>query len=197
ATQRLTAANIALAISEKQASMATTAYTAATGAATVATSRLAAAKALLLGLTGGWVGLGITVASVAAGYLMMKDSTDESTKSLRENNESVDDAIKKYKELDEVKRRAQLVSEKNTLQDLAKEYDEISSKLVTASYSLSRHNDMTSEQSKQVNALIAEYKQTGDIDKFSQKINALSFISQNSKDKFNTLAGSVKTAGNE
>src|SRR5690606_9207079 len=95
------------------------------------------------------------------------------------------------------KRRAQLVSEKNTLQDLAKEYDEISSKLVTASYSLSRHNDMTSEQSKQVNALIAEYKQTGDIDKFSQKINALSFISQNSKDKFNTLAGSVKTAGNE
>lgn len=197
ATQRLTAANIALAISEKQAAIATTAYTTATGAATVATSRLAAAKALLLGLTGGWVGLGITVASVAAGYLMMKDGADESTKSLRENNESVDDAIKKYKELDEVKRRAQLVSEKNTLQDLAKEYDEVNSKLITATYSFSRHNDMTSEQSKQVNALIAEYKKTGDIDKFSQKINALSFVNQESKDKFNTLAGSVKTAGNE
>lgn len=197
ATQRLTAANIALAISEKQASIATNAYTAATGAATVATSRLASAKALLLGLTGGWVGLGITVASVAAGYLMMRDGADESTKSLRENNESVDDAIKKYKELDEVKRRAQLVSEKNTLQDLAKEYDEVNSKLITATYSFSRHNDMTSEQSKQVNALIAEYKKTGDIDKFSQKINALSFVNQESKDKFNTLAGSVKTAGNE
>lgn len=197
ATQRLTAANIALAISEKQASIATTAYTAATGAATVATSRLAAAKALLLGLTGGWVGLGITVASVAAGYLMMRDGADESTKSLRENNESVDDAIKKYKELDEVKRRAQLVSEKTTLQDLAKGYDEINSKLITATYSFSRHNDMTSEQSKQVNALIAEYKKTGDIDQFSGKINALNFINQTGKDKFNTLAGSVKTAGNE
>ncbi|MCU4419880.1 tape measure protein [Acinetobacter lwoffii] len=197
ATQRLTAANIALAISEKQASMATTAYTAATGAATVATSRLAAAKALLLGLTGGWVGLGITVASVAAGYLMMRDGADESTKSLRENNESVDDAIKKYKELDEVKRRAQLVSEKSTLQDLAKEYDEVNSKLITATYSFSRHNDMTSEQSKQVNALIAEYKKTGDIDQFSGKINALNFINETGKDKFNTLAGSVKTAGNE
>lgn len=197
ATQRLTAANIALAISEKQASIATTAYTAATGAATVATSRLASAKALLLGLTGGWVGLGITVASVAAGYLMMRDGTDESTKSLRENNESVDDAIKKYKELDEVKRRAQLVSEKNTLQDLAKEYDEVNSKLITATYSFSRHNDMTSEQSKQVNALIAEYKKTGDIDQFSGKINALNFISQTSKDRFNTLGGSVKDAGNE
>lgn len=197
ATQRLTAANIALAISEKQASIATTAYTAATGAATVATSRLAAAKALLLGLTGGWVGLGITVASVAAGYLMMRDGADESTKSLRENNESVDEAIKKYRELDEVRRRSQMVSEKEKLRDLGQEYDEVNSKLITATYSFSRHNDMTSEQSKQVNALIAEYKQTGDIDKFSQKINALSFISQNSKDKFNTLAGSVKTAGNE
>ena len=197
ATQRLTAANIALAISEKQASIATTAYTAATGAATVATSRLAATKALLLGLTGGWVGLGITVASVATGYLMMRDGADDSTKSLRENNESVDDAIKKYKELDEVKRRAQLVSEKNTLQDLAKEYDEVNSKLITATYSFSRHNDMTSEQSKQVNALIAEYKKTGDIDQFSGKINALNFINETGKDKFNTLAGSVKTAGNE
>lgn len=197
ATQRLTAANIALAISEKQASIATTAYTAATGAATVATSRLAAAKALLLGLTGGWVGLGITVASVAAGYLMMRDGADESTKSLRENNESVDDAINKYKELDEVRRRSQLVSEREKLRDLGQEYEDINSKLITATYSLSRHNDMTSEQSKQVNALIAEYKKTGDIDQFSGKINALNFINETGKDKFNTLAGSVKTAGNE
>ncbi len=197
ATQRLTAANIALAISEKQASIATTAYTAATGAATVATSRLAAVKALLLGLTGGWVGLGITVASVAAGYLMMRDGADESTKSLRENNESVDDAIKKYKELDEVRRRSQLVSERDKLRDLGQEYEDVNSKLITATYSFSRHNDMTSEQSKQVNALIAEYKKTGDIDQFSGKINALNFINETGKDKFNTLAGSVKTAGNE
>lgn len=150
-----------------------------------------------LGLLGGPVGIGVTLAAVAAGYLLMRDSTEESTKSLRENNESVDDAIKKYKELDEVQRRAQLVSEKNTLQGLAKEYDEINSKLITATYSFSRHNDMTSEQSKQVNALIAEYKKTGDIDQFSGKINALNFINQTGKDGFNALAGSVKTAGNE
>lgn len=194
---RATQVAIQLAVAERQATASTAAYTVATSAATGATSRLASAKALLLGLTGGWVGLGLTVASVAAGYLMMRDGADESTKSLRENNESVNDAIKKYKELDEVKRRAQLVSEKNTLQDLAKEYDEVNSKLITATYSFSRHNDMTSEQSKQVNALIAEYKKTGDIDQFSGKINALNFISQTSKDRFNTLGGSVKDAGNE
>lgn len=163
-----------------------------------AASRAAAvAGTSALGLLGGPVGIGVTLAAVAAGYLLMRDSTEESTKSLRENNESVDDAIKKYKELDEVQRRAQLVSEKNTLQDLAKEYDEINSKLITATYSFSRHNDMTSEQSKQVNALIAEYKKTGDIDQFSGKINALNFINQTGKDGFNALAGSVKTAGNE
>lgn len=194
---RATQVAIQLAVAERQATASAAAYTVATSAATGATSRLAAAKALLLGLTGGWVGLGLTVASVAAGYLLMKGGADESTKSLRENNESVDDAIKKYKELDEVQRRAQLVSEKNTLQDLAKEYDEVNSKLITATYSFSRHNDMTSEQSKQVNALIAEYKKTGDIDQFSGKINALNFISQTSKDRFNTLGGSVKDAGNE
>ena len=150
-----------------------------------------------LGLLGGPVGIGVTLAAVAAGYLLMRDSTDESTKSLRENNESVDDAIKKYKELDEVRRRSQLVSERDKLRDLGQEYEDINSKLITATYSFSRHNDMTSEQSKQVNALIAEYKKTGDIDQFSGKINALNFINQTGKDKFNTLAGSVKTAGNE
>lgn len=194
---RATQVAIQLAVAERQATASTAAYTAATSAATGATSRLAAAKALLLGLTGGWVGLGLTVASVAAGYLLMKGGADESTKSLRENNESVDDAINKYKELDDVRRRSQLVSERDKLRDLGQEYEDINSKLITATYSFSRHNDMTSEQSKQVNALIAEYKKTGDIDQFSGKINALNFISQTSKDRFNTLGGSVKDAGNE
>ncbi len=163
-----------------------------------AASRAAAvAGTSALGLLGGPVSIGVTLAAVAAGYLLMRDSTDESTKSLRENNESVDDAINKYKELDDVRRRSQLVSERDKLRDLGQEYDEVNSKLITATYSFSRHNDMTSEQSKQVNALIAEYKKTGDIDQFSGKINALNFINQTGKDRFNTLAGSVKTAGNE
>lgn len=171
--------------------------------ARAAYQQAAAAKATmfagsgLLGVLGGPVGLGITVATVAASYLLMKGGTDESTKSLRENNESVDDAINKYKELDEVRRRSQLVSERVKLRDLGQEYEDINSKLITATYSFSRHNDMTSEQSKQVNALIAEYKKTGDIEQFSGKINALNFISQTSKDRFNTLGGSVKDAGDE
>ena len=164
------------------------------------TSATVGLRTAMLGLVGGPGGLAIlAIQAIAAGaaFLYMKNSSDESEESLRKNNESVDDAIKKYKELDEVKRRAQLVSEKANLRDLAKEYDEINSKLITATYSFSRHNDMTTEQSKQVNALVAEYKKTGDIEEFSKKINALSFINQTSKDRFNTLGGSVKDAGDQ
>lgn len=157
-------------------------------------------RTAMLGLVGGPGGLAIlAIQAIAAGaaFLYMKNSSDESEKSLRKNNESVEEAIKKYKELDEVKRRAQMVSEKDNLRDLAKEYDDINSKLITATYSFSRHNDMTIEQSKQVNALVAEYKKTGNIEDFSKKINALNFINQTSKDRFNTLGGSVKDAGDQ
>ena len=36
----------------------------------------------MLGLTGGWVGLGVTVASVAAGYLLMQGNGDQANKML-------------------------------------------------------------------------------------------------------------------
>lgn len=204
ANQRLITANIALSIADKQATAATAAYTVASTAAAGATTRLAAAKAMLarvgtglLGALGGPVGLAVMLATVAAGYLLTRNSTEESTKSLRENNDSVGDAIKKYKELDEVKRRSQLVTEKESLRELAGEYDNINTKLITATYSLSRHNDMTTEQSKEVNALVAEYKKTGNIEDFSSKINNLTTVNQASKDGFNKLASEVKGAGDQ
>ena len=204
ANQRLITANIALGIAEKQATTAVGAYTTASILAIGPTTKLAAAKAMLakagtglLGALGGPVGLAVMLATVAAGYLLTRDSTDESTKSLRENNESVDDAIKKYKELAVSKRNAQLVSEKDELKKLGDAYDDSSDKLVTAAYALSRNNDMTAEQSKLVNGLIAEYKKTGDIDAFSQKINGLNFISQTSKDRISTLGGSVRETGDQ
>ncbi len=57
----------------------------------VAQSRSAAAGAAsvgigarLLGVLGGPVGIGITVASLAAGYLLMRDNTNEANKKLEE-----------------------------------------------------------------------------------------------------------------
>lgn len=168
--------------------------------ARAAYQQAAAAKASMLSLSGallGPVGLGIAIATVATGYLLMRDNTEKATETLRVNNESVDDAIKKYNELAVSKRNAQLVSEKEELKKLGDAYNDSNDKLVIVAYALSRHNEMTKEQSLLINALIAEYKKTGDIDAFSQKINSLNFISQTSKDRISTLGGSVKAAGDE
>ncbi|EZQ10729.1 tape measure protein [Acinetobacter sp. Ver3] len=151
----------------------------------------------LLGILGGPVGLGLTVATVAASYLLLKDSSDDTTQSLRANNETVQDAIEKYTALDTVKRRQQLSSEKDQLEEASKSYENLSQKLTTNAYSISRHNDLTKEQAKALNLVIGEFKKTGDLDSFSSKINSLNFVSQDSKNKFNSLAGQVRDAGTE
>ncbi|MCR4530838.1 tape measure protein [Acinetobacter venetianus] len=82
AIQRLTTAEIAYNIAIKNSTIATQAYTAAQVAATSSAARFASVRTLLLGLTGGWVGLGVTVASVAAGYLLMRSNGDQANKML-------------------------------------------------------------------------------------------------------------------
>ena len=79
----------------------------------VAQSRSAAAGAAsvgigsrLLGLLGGPVGIGITVASLAAGYLLMRDNTAEANKKLEEQAkvaERTDEALKKLAGNDKTK----------------------------------------------------------------------------------------------
>ncbi len=79
----------------------------------VAQSRSAAAGAAsvgigarLLGVLGGPVGIGITAASLAAGYLLMRDNTAEANKKLEEQArvaEKTDDALKKLAGNDKAK----------------------------------------------------------------------------------------------
>lgn len=60
----------------------------------------------LLGLLGGPVGIGITVASLAAGYLLMRDNTAEANKKLEEQAkvaERTDEALKKLSGNDKAK----------------------------------------------------------------------------------------------
>ena len=197
ATMRLTQAEVALNIATKNTMTATAAYSAAQAAATTTSLTLAGAARSALAFMTGPVGLGITVATVAAGYLLLGNNSEKTTVSLRENNEAVNDAIQKYRELDDVQKRGQQAAEKVKLSELAESYKELTTDLNTSAYALSRHNDFTQEQSREVNALIAEFKKTGDLDKFSAAINKLSFVSQDSKDKFNALAGQVRTSGNE
>ena len=171
---------------------------AAAKAAALSMGTLATAGRGALALFGGPIGLGLTVATVAASYLLMRDNTDKSTESLRANNQTVADAVQKYKELGEVKQREQLVVEKDQLAALNDEYDNAASKLVSYSLKVARHSDMTREQAREVSALALQYKSGAiTLEDFSRSINSNKNITQQAKDEFNLFAGSVKTAGDE
>lgn len=171
---------------------------AAAKAAALSMGTLATAGRGALALFGGPIGLGLTVATVAASYLLMRDNTDKSTESLRANNQTVADAVQKYKELGEVKQREQLVVEKEQLAALNDEYDNAASKLVSYSLKVARHSDMTREQAREVSALALQYKSGAiTLEDFSRSINSNKNITQQAKDEFNLFAGSVKTAGDE
>lgn len=167
-------------------------------AAALSMGTLATAGRGALALFGGPIGLGLTVATVAASYLLMRDNTDKSTESLRANNQTVADAVQKYKELGEVKQREQLVVEKDQLAALNDEYDNAASKLVSYSLKVARNSDMTREQAREVSALTLQYKSGAiTLEDFSRSINSNKNITQQAKDEFNLFAGSVKTAGDE
>ncbi|WP_180105401.1 tape measure protein [Acinetobacter sp. YH12087] len=171
---------------------------AAAKAATLSMGTLATAGRGALALFGGPIGLGLTVATVAASYLLMRDNTDKSTESLRANNQTVADAVQKYKELGEVKQREQLVVEKEQLAALNDEYDSAATKLITYSLKVARHSDMTREQAREVSALTLQYKSGAiTLEDFSRSINSNKNITQQAKNEFNLFAGSVKTAGDE
>ncbi|SSO33449.1 tape measure protein [Acinetobacter nosocomialis] len=91
-TRELAVAEEALAVAQSRS--------AAAGAATVGIG------SRLLGLLGGPVGIGITVASLAAGYLLMRDNTAEANKKLEEQAkvaERTDEALKKLAGNDKTK----------------------------------------------------------------------------------------------
>lgn len=198
ANQRLITANMNLAISEKQAAVATSAYTASQVAATGATTALARARQLLFSLTGGWVGLAVTVAGAAASYLMLNKSADDATKALRENGESVSEAIAKYEKLDETSKRVQLRKEKDSLKELTKAYDDTSDKLISMTLNLYRSGEADAQVAKQVSNLAMEYKNGGlDADGLSAKINSLNGITEHGRKIIDDQAKAVNGAKNE
>jgi len=82
-------------------------------AAATATNRFAAAGRGLLALVGGPGGLALTIGTVAAGWLMFRDNTDETREALIDLNATLDETIAKYVTLN----RAQQAGAMLTLSD--------------------------------------------------------------------------------
>lgn len=77
------------------------------GAATIAAAaqmRAAAAARAALAFVGGWVGLAVTLASVAGGYLLLRGAADDATESLDGQQKSVAELAAEYQKLSDAQR---------------------------------------------------------------------------------------------
>lgn len=162
ATIRLTQAEIALALAEKQKTAATIADTAAQNANNAARSR----GAMLLGLVGGPIGaITIGVTALAAGYMLLKDSSNGSNDSLSNQIEIVSELAQKYRELTLEK----LISEMGELEKKQAQGQAQSSKaiagimgiVVATEYSTQAQKDRANEWNKIAVAVRNDAMQTG------------------------------------
>lgn len=152
----------------------------------------------LIGILGGPVGLGITVAATAASYLLLNGSTKKSTESLRENNESVKDAIEKYTMLDKIKRADQLVAEKEKLKELTDGYASANASLVAYTLKVIRNADLTSDQAKSFSQLVMNYKEGKiTLEQLADAIQKNTAFSQQQKDEWIKKAAGVRDASTE
>lgn len=192
ATMRLTQAEIAHNIALKQSAAAVA--TQVTAETNLAAARTAGARALAL--VGGPIGaITIGVTALAAGYMLLSNNSQESTKSLRENNEAVGDAITKYRELNSIQRDAQMAAERQKLDELNEAYRKASAELMVYASNMSSMGEVVTESQVELSKLFAEYKKTGDLDKFNTSVQNSSKVSQDAKDKTANFAKAVYEAG--
>lgn len=192
ATMRLTQAEVAHNIALKQSAAAVA--TQVTAEANLAATRTAGARALAL--VGGPIGaITIGVTALAAGYMLLSDNSEKSTKSLRDNNEAVGDAIVKYRELNGIQRDAQMAAERQKLDDLNEAYRKASAELMVYASNMSNLGEVVTESQVELSKLFAEYKRTGDLNAFNTAVQNSSKVSQDAKDKTANFAKAVFEAG--
>lgn len=98
---------------KRELAVATTAETAAQERSNIAKSASVKVGSSALAFLGGPVGLGITVATVAAGYLLMRDNTVKATDSLASQIPAVQNLTQEYQKLNE----QQLITERSKLKN--------------------------------------------------------------------------------
>ena len=98
----------------------------------------------LVGALGGPLGLGITVAALAATYLMFKDSSDDVNDSLSSQIEVVSDLAQKYRELT----LAKLISEQDALEKKLKNSESQSSKAIASLMGVATATEHSTDKQK-------------------------------------------------
>jgi hypothetical protein len=98
----------------------------------------------LVGALGGPLGLGITVAALAATYLMFKDSSDDVNDSLSSQVETVTELAKQYRELT----LAKLISEQDALEKKLKNSESQSNKAIASLMGVATATEHSTDKQK-------------------------------------------------
>lgn len=135
ALARQTETTIAATMAERQ-------RTAASTAAAAAASRSALSGGALLGVLGGPTGLAITAATVAAGFLLMSDSTDKAAQAMGDLQGPLDMTLEKFQALTKVQQDAAIakwsMDQRDKAQQLTQTYNQLAQAVGSSTTSLMR-----------------------------------------------------------
>ena len=142
----------------------------------------------LLGLLTGPVGLGLTVAAVAGSYLMLKDSTKDTTSTLDLQKGTVAELVAEYSKLDDLQKRTTMRELEKQVKDLSTAYTVSFSDLNAFIGWLEDSGSVSESTAKKVNALFKEYRLGGlSASEFATAINGLSGVQDKHKQKIDDL----------
>lgn len=171
-TAELTVAETALA--------AARARTTAASAASVGVGRAA------LGILGGPVGMGVTLAAVAAGYLLMKDGAEKATASVNIQGQSVGELVKKYRELNTIQRDNEAKALTSQIEELSLKYRVASSDLFSFMEALPISDEKIATFRK-LNSQLSQGKISGD--DYYKAIKNVNILTDEQLDKIRNLIG--------
>lgn len=160
--------------------------------ARAAYQQAAAAKAAavantgVLGILGGPVGIGVTLATVAAGYLLMKDNTDKATASIDTQGKSVGELIEKYRELNTLQRDNETKALADQVEELSLKYRVASSDLLSFMESLPIADDKIATFRK-LNSELSQGRIS--TDDYYKSIKEVNILTDDQLSKVRTLIG--------
>lgn len=160
--------------------------------ARAAYQQAAAAKAAavantgVLGILGGPVGIGVTLATVAAGYLLMKGNADKATASIDTQGKSVGELIEKYRELNTLQRDNETKALADQVEELSLKYRVASSDLLSFMESLPIADDKIATFRK-LNSELSQGRIS--TDDYYKSIKEVNILTDDQLSKVRTLIG--------
>lgn len=165
---------------------AETALAAARARSTAASAAGLGVGRAALGLLLGPVGLGLAVATVAGGYLLMKDNAEKATASINTQGKSVADLVLKYRELNTLQRDNEAKALADQIEDLGLKYRVASSDLYSFMEALPVSDEKIATFSK-LNSELSQGRMTSD--EYYQAVKNVNILTDDQLSKVRGLLG--------